>query len=123
MNKAVVFYDSECLMCSTFVKRIIRYDVNQHFQFASLSSNYAKELQLPSETVVVVVDKRRLTEQHAVRYIVKLLPKVKWTLFFFWITPKQMQNWIYKLVAKNRKRIFGSTQCGLAQEHKNRFIS
>lgn len=123
MNQAVVFYDSECLMCSTFVKFIIRYDAYQYFQFASLLSDYAQKLQLSKETVVVIDAENTLTHQHAIRHIIHKLPKVKWVLFFFWLTPNFIQKAMYTFVAKNRKHFFGSTQCTLAQTHKNRFIS
>lgn len=123
MNQAVIFYDSECLMCSTFVKFIIKQDTHQCFQFASLLSDYAQKLELSKETVVVVDGKHTLTHQYAIRHIIQKLPKVKWVLFFFWITPNFIQRALYNFVAKNRKRVFGSTQCTLAQAHENRFIS
>ena len=123
MNQAVIFYDSECMMCSTFVKFIIRYDVHQYFQFASLGSTYAQNFQLSKETVVVVDASHTVTHQHAIRHIIRKLPRFKWTVFFFWITPDFIQRGLYNCIAKNRKRVFGSTQCTLAQKHKNRFIS
>ena len=123
MNQAVIFYDSECLMCSTFVKFIIKQDTHQYFQFASLLSDYAQKLELSKETVMVVDGKHTLTHQYAIRHIIQKLPKVKWVLIFFWITPNFIQKAMYNFVAKNRKRVFGSTQCTLAQTHKNRFIS
>lgn len=123
MSAAVIFYDSSCVLCSTFVRFIIRHDTNSHFQFAALSSAYANSLQLPKESVVVVIDNKKLLQHYAVRYIISKLPKLRWILFFFWITPKPIQKWMYNIVAKNRKRIFGSTQCALAQEYKSRFIS
>ena len=122
MNQAVIFYDSECLMCSTFVKFIIKHDVNKYFQFASLLSDYAQKLKLSKETVVVVDASHTLTHQHAIRYIIQKLPRFKWTVFFFWITPNFIQKGLYNFIAKNRKRVFGSTECTLAQTHKKRFI-
>ena len=123
MNDVVIFYDSECLMCSSFVRFVLKYDTRQHFQFASLSSDFAKDFNLPLETVVVFVSGKTITHQHAVRFIIHELPKFKWMLVFFWITPNFIQKAMYSIVAKNRKRVFGSTQCTLAQTHKNRFIS
>lgn len=123
MNDTVIFYDSECLMCSTFVRFVLKHDTRQHFQFASLSSNLAKDLNLPLETVVVYVSKITITHQHAVRCIIQELPKFKWMLFFFMITPNFIQRGLYNCIAKNRKRVFGSTQCTLSQTHKKRFIS
>lgn len=123
MNDAVIFYDSECLMCSTFIRFVLKHDTLQYFQFASLSSNFAKDLNLPSETVVVFVSGKIITHQHAVRFIIQELPKFKWMLFLFWITPNFIQRGVYKIVAENRNRVFGSTQCTLAKAHQNRFIS
>jgi len=123
VSVAVVFYDSSCVLCSKFVRFVIRHDTNLHFQFAALSSAYVNSLKLPKETVVVVVDKKELLQHHAVRYIVSKLPKLRWVLFFFWITPKPIQKWMYNIVAKNRKRIFARKQCTLGKEYNNRFIS
>ncbi len=124
MTSAVIFYDSTCLLCSRSVQFVLKHDKHHHFTFTSLNSAFAQSFSLSKETVAVrTANQELLTHQHAIRYIIQKLPNVKWVLFFFWITPNFIQKALYTVVAENRKRVFGSTQCSLAQAHKNRFIS
>ena len=124
MKRAVVFYDSDCLLCSKSVQFVLKHDTHKHFSFSALTSSFAKPYKLSAETVAVLTPNQELLSHHkAVKYIIKQLPKVKWMVFLFYITPAFLQRVVYGVIAKNRKRVFGSTQCTLAQAHKNRFIS
>ncbi|MGB0255434.1 MAG: thiol-disulfide oxidoreductase DCC family protein, partial [Flavobacteriaceae bacterium] len=112
MKQAVLVYDSTCLLCSRSVQFILKYDINIHFLFSTFQSEFSKKHSLSPDSVVVVTpDEKLLQRHHAVRYIITHLPKLRWLRFLFVLTPSFLQKEIYTLVAKNRKRWFGSHSC------------
>ena len=123
MKTAVVFYDNACLLCSKSVQFVLKHDKHKHFFFSALNSTFAKQHHLSAETVAVLAsDEKLLTRHKAIKYIVKKLPKVKWMAFLFYITPAFLQRFVYGLIAKNRKRWFGATNCLLSNQYSERFI-
>ena len=111
MKRAVVFYDSFCLY-SMSLQYILKHDKQKHFSFSALNSTFAKPYKLSSETVAVLTTNYELLSHHnAVKYIIKQLPKVKWVLFVFYITPGFLQRFVSELISKNRKNWFGTTNC------------
>ena len=46
----IVFFDSECVLCGNFLKLLLRIDRNKQLKFASLQSEFSKEV-LPEELV------------------------------------------------------------------------
>lgn len=120
---SVIIYDSTCLLCSKSVAFVLKHDIEKHFYITSFSGKYASKLHLPNETVVLITPEDKiLMQENAIAYILRRLPKVKWLLVVFRITPKSLQNGVYRFVAKNRKYFFGSTSCVLANTYPNRFI-
>lgn len=123
MKRAVVFYDSSCLLCGKSLQYILKHDKLKHFSFSALNSTFAKPYKLSSETVAVLTTNHELLSHHnAVKYIIKQLPKVKWVLFVFYITPGFLQRFVYELISKNRKNWFGTTNCLLPNKYTERFI-
>ena len=123
MKRAVVFYDSDCLLCSKSVQFVLKHDTHKHFSFSALTSSFAKPYKLSAETVAVLTPNQELLSHHkAVKYIIKQLPKVKWMVFLFYITPAFLQRLVYGVIAKNRKHWFGTTNCLLSNQNAERFI-
>ncbi len=123
MKRAVVFYDSDCLLCSNSVRFVLKLDRHNHFSFSALNSTFAIPYKLSAETVAVLTPNQELLSHHkAVKYIIKQLPKLKWMVFLFYITPGFFQRFVYGVIAKNRKNWFGTTNCMLSNQHAERFI-
>lgn len=123
MKTAVVFYDNSCLLCSKSVQFILKHDKYKHFLFSPLDSKSAKPYKLSTETVAVLSSEQNLLSHHkAVKYILKNLPKVKWVVWVFAITPRGIQRLVYGEIARNRKRWFGTTNCMLSNQYSERFI-
>lgn len=123
MKTAVVFYDKSCLLCSKSVQFILKHDKHKHFLFSPLDSTSAKPYKLSAETVAVLrSDQNLLTHHKAVKYILKNLPKVKWVVWVFAIAPGGIQRFVYGVIARNRKRWFGTTNCMLSNQYSERFI-
>lgn len=130
--RAVLFYDGECGLCDRFVQFVLRHDPREYFQFAPLQSRAGRE-QLTrlglSETdlrtmVLVEAGKPYLRSSAALRVYRRL--GGGWPLLFGFIAvPKPVRDAVYCLVARNRKRWFGSpTQCPvMPPEWRRRFIA
>ena len=123
MKRAVVFYDSDCLLCSKSVQFVLKHDTHKHFSFSALNNTFAKPYKLSAETVAVLTPTQAVLAHHkAVKYIIKQLPKLQWMVLLFYITPAFLQRFVYGVIAKNRKRWFGTTRCLLSNQHPERFI-
>jgi predicted DCC family thiol-disulfide oxidoreductase YuxK len=127
----VILFDGVCNLCNGFVQFVLKRDKNKTFQFASLQSNYGTELSkyfnfpvcLP-ETIVLFDGKNILTESDAVLKITSSLNGIWKTTIILYIIPRLIRNWLYRLIARNRYRIFGKRdQCMVPDENiKDRFL-
>jgi len=124
MQKSILFYDSECLMCSRFVLLIFKYDKNSSVYFSSLNSEYFKSIKknskniFPDETVVFYKNQIAFYyKSEAVLQICKQL-KFPWNLFVvFDLLPTSLLNSIYRFVALRRRSWFKKSdeKCALIQ--------
>jgi predicted DCC family thiol-disulfide oxidoreductase YuxK len=124
MQKSIVFYDSECIMCSRFMLKVFQYDKNSSIYFSSLDSELFKSIKkstgnyIPNETVVFYKNQKELYyKSKAVLQICKQL-KFPFNLFVvFNLFPTTFLDTMYSIIAKNRKRWFGksSDNCSLVQ--------
>ena len=122
MQKSIVFYDSECIMCSRFALLIHRYDKHSTIYFSSLDSELFKSIKkstannIPDETVVFYRNQTDLYyKSKAVLQICKQL-KFPFNLFVvFNLFPSTFLDSMYSIIAKNRKRWFGKSveQCDI----------
>jgi predicted DCC family thiol-disulfide oxidoreductase YuxK len=124
MQKSIVFYDSECIMCSRFILTIFQYDKNSSIYFSSLDSELFKSIKkstttvIPNETVVFYKNQTDLYyKSEAVLQICKQL-KFPLNLFtVFNLFPTVFLDSMYSIIAKNRKRWFSNAggKCSLIQ--------
>lgn len=133
----ILLYDGFCGLCNHLVHFILRRDRNSVFRFASLQSAFAGRILTRHgadprdlDTVYVVVnhelrDERLLPRSDAVIFVVKQLGGI-WTPFahLLRILPRPIRDWGYRLVARNRYRVFGRSQgCFLpSPETRDRFL-
>jgi len=137
MSHPILLYDGVCGLCNRLVQFILRRDRNAVFQFASLQSPFAARIVARHgvnlaelDTVYVVVnheqaDESLLARSDAVRYVLGQLGG-------FWhfaagllaCLPRTLCDWGYRIIARNRYRIFGRYEvCPLPSEAvRNRFL-
>ena len=124
MQKSIVFYDSECIMCSRFALTIFQYDKNSSIYFSSLDSELFKSIKqgatnvIPDETVVFYKNQTELFyKSEAVLQICKQLKFPLNLLAVFNLFPTAFLDSMYSIIAKNRKRWFGKSNdnCRLVQ--------
>ncbi|AWR87813.1 thiol-disulfide oxidoreductase DCC family protein [Meiothermus taiwanensis] len=131
--KTVVLFDGVCNLCHRTVQFILRHDKSQRFVFASQQSEVGQQLLrrygIPTETaladsVVVVEEGRVWLESDAALHILYRLGGV-WRIpaLLRWV-PKGLRDWVYRLIAKNRYRLFGRLERCMVPtpELKKRFL-
>lgn len=124
MQNSIVFYDSECIMCSRFILTVFQYDKNSSIYFSSLDSELFKSIKkntgnyIPNETVVFYKNQTELYyKSKAVLQICKQL-KFPFNLFsVFNLIPTTFLDSMYGIIAKNRKRWFrkADNKCSVIQ--------
>jgi predicted DCC family thiol-disulfide oxidoreductase YuxK len=113
MDKSIVFFDGDCGLCSRAVQFILRNERNKDLMFSSLQSDFACSFleenfskKNTSNTMFTFVNGKLYTESDAV---LRIIPFLKWHFFgllIFWTFPPIIRNTVYRLISKNRKKIF-----------------
>jgi predicted DCC family thiol-disulfide oxidoreductase YuxK len=119
-SNPIVFYDGVCGLCNRLVQFVLKNDRNDVFRFASLQSKLAEQIlvrhRLRSEsleTVYVVLDyglakEQLLSRLQAVVYVLQQLGgPLAYVSAILRVLPAPVQNFLYRLVARNRYRVFG----------------
>jgi predicted DCC family thiol-disulfide oxidoreductase YuxK len=131
----LVFYDGECGFCDQVVQLLLKADKRKKFLFAPLQGKTAARLlkELPEgmkgiDTLVLVEN----YQQPSQRFLIlgKAAFRIMWLLGGFWsligwisFLPGWLYNWGYRLVARNRKRLFPVICCVIPDPNqKDRFL-
>jgi len=100
----LIRYDGHCRLCSATVRWVIRNDRKKRFRFQALGDGNEE-----SYTVVLEKDGIKYLRSAAVLKIAMNL-RFPWPLLgIFWLVPVFIRDAVYKLVARNRRRWFGTT--------------
>ena len=134
-GKLLVLYDGECGLCHGFVRFLAKRDRKDQLRFQSLQSDQAREIlssrgRDPDRIDTVVLVERgkkgprvRLRSDAAIRALTALgrAWRLLWALRVF---PWFLRDWVYRGVAKIRKRVFGTRErCELpSPEHAHKFL-
>jgi predicted DCC family thiol-disulfide oxidoreductase YuxK len=127
-DKPIIFFDSNCLLCSRFVRFLLKVERRQ-FYYSGFESSVALEI-LPSNirtnpnTVAFYFNGNLNFKSKAVFMIIREL-KYPWRVFgIFNLLPTTLNDSIYSFISRNRTSWFGrSDQCFVAStEQKDRFI-
>ena len=113
-NKNILLFDGVCNLCSRLVNFIIKRDKKAKFLFLSLQSaggqSLLKKIGLPTDdfdSVVYIRSDKYFLKSSAILHILKEMGGI-WKLFFiFIIVPNFIRDFIYKIIAKTRYKIFG----------------
>jgi predicted DCC family thiol-disulfide oxidoreductase YuxK len=130
-KRNIIFIDSDCLLCNTFVLFLIRIDKKAILSFAPLTSPFFKENtlldheQLQHVDSVIFLDENRQTAIYS-DAVINIFMK----LGGFWrivmvlkLIPKFIRDFIYKRIASNRRLLNTAHACpNLDSKYKERFI-
>lgn len=130
-NKAIILFDGICILCNSAVRIILKNDVKDHFAFASLQSDAAKEilLQHPSKKnnmdSIILVEDGKIYERSsaALKIGTKLGWKFKW-VYLGYLLPVKWRDSLYNWIARNRYKWFGKLDtCSIPTEkEKSKFL-
>jgi predicted DCC family thiol-disulfide oxidoreductase YuxK len=109
----IILYDGDCVLCSRWVKFVAVRDSEGLFRFTPITSPYGRELAgrlgIDAEnpdTNAVFLNGAAHTYSSAALTVLSNLPHWRWARALFFV-PSVIRDNFYKVVARNRFRIFG----------------
>ena len=130
-NGPIILFDAECVLCSANAQFVLRHDVAGRFRLASMQGETGAALYRrfgldPKDPVsmLVVEGDRMRRDSDAVLSIYEGLGLPWRLLAILRIVPAFLRDPIYRLVARNRYRLFGRRAvCWVAPpEYKDRIL-
>jgi predicted DCC family thiol-disulfide oxidoreductase YuxK len=136
MEHPILLYDGVCGLCNRTVQFVLRYDREKKFRFAPLQSAFGARLlgekgvdasDLNSFYIVVFREEGEvlLERSDAVLFVMERLRGI-WPAMalVFRLVPRELRDWGYGVIARNRYRLFGKYEtCPVPGEaDRDRFI-
>ena len=128
-NHNIVLFDGVCNFCEASVNFIIKHDSQKQFHFMPHSSEEAqlflKENKLEElDSIILFSNGKIYAHSDAALEIAKTLDGWYKHLYIFHFVPKLFRDWVYRLVAKYRYRIFGKKDVCMmpSDEVRERFL-
>lgn len=116
---AIVLFDGVCNLCNHSVRFVIERDPESYFRFASLQSDVAVELlsrygrapvSAPPDSIVLIENGRVFESSTAALRIARRLRGAWKFLYFFIVIPRPIRDAVYRWIARNRYRWFGTRE-------------
>lgn len=115
--KRIIFFDGLCNLCNGAVQFVIKRDTQNHFQFASLQSEYATEElakfnlePLHGDSFVLLENDKVYQRSTAALRVARRLKGLWPMLYVFIIVPRFIRDAVYNYIAKNRYKWFGKKE-------------
>lgn len=126
----IILFDGICNFCDSSVQFIIRYDQAAYFQFASIQSDVGQALLAKYnvsenvDSVILIEHGKAYVESTAALRISRKLDGLWPICYLFILVPPFLRNIVYRLVAKNRYRLFGQKKICLlpTSSQQKRFL-
>lgn len=131
---SIVVFDGVCVLCSRWVRFLLKYDHDDRFRFASMQSasghrllrEYGLDPQAP-QSLLLLEQGRGYTDTEAIARVLGSLEQRRWHALSAAIlfVPMALRDPIYRFIARHRYRIFGRTETCYAPsaEQRARFMS
>lgn len=127
----IIVFDALCVLCSANAQFVLRHDRRGHFRLASMQGEVGSALYrrfgidpADPETLIVVERDHALRDSDAVLAIYAGLGWPWRMLGLFRLVPRVLRDPVYRLVARNRYRLFGKREtCWVpSAEHQARIL-
>ena len=111
-DKPLIVFDGHCVLCSANARFVLKHDRRRHFRLTTAQGPVGAELYAslgldPDATMLVIEDGRVLTESDSLIAIARRLGWPWRALAAARILPQGLRDRIYRLIARNRFRLFG----------------
>jgi predicted DCC family thiol-disulfide oxidoreductase YuxK len=113
----IILFDALCVLCSANAQFILRHDRRRRFRLASIQGDVGRELCRQHgidpddpDTIIVVEHGRALRDSDAVLAIYAGLGWPWRATSALHLVPRSVRDPLYRLVARNRYRLFGRRQ-------------
>lgn len=127
----IILFDTVCVICNGWAKFLIKYDKKIQFKLVSAQSELGtallKHYQMSTEhytTMVVIKDGKLYTESTALLKVMQHLGFPFSLMNAGYFIPRFIRDFLYRLVALNRYKLFGKTDSCLipSLENKRHFL-
>lgn len=115
--RPIVVFDAQCLLCSANARFILRHDRRRRFRLASMQSEAGAALYrrfgidpADPETLILVCGDKALRDSDAVLAIYAGLGGLWRAAAALRLVPRALRDPVYRLVARNRYRLFGRSE-------------
>lgn len=130
MKEKIIFFDGQCNFCDATISFIMRNNSKNNLKFCWLQSDKAKnilknyEVKINLDYIIYLKENEIFTAERAVIEISRELDRPYYLFKYLILFPNFISNYFYKLIAKNRYRLFGKkNQCELPnKENLKKFI-
>lgn len=120
----IILFDGECILCNKAVQFIIKRDTKEIFKFASLQSNYGKQLlnkmggaSANWKSIILVEGDKYFIKSTAVLNILRELHGYSILYHILKLFPRKILDSLYSFTAKIRYKLFGRTNsCTIYQK-------
>lgn len=129
-GEAVVVFDGTCVLCNGWVDFLLRHDRRGRYRFAAMQGTAGRALLArhgldPDDpaSFLLLEDAHAWTDTDGIRRVLAGLGGV-WTLAHLMVlVPRRLRDAIYRRLALNRYRWFGTTACRIPDEtERMRFL-
>ncbi|UDL87135.1 DCC1-like thiol-disulfide oxidoreductase family protein [Mesorhizobium sp. PAMC28654] len=110
----LIVFDGVCVLCSGFVRMVVRLDRQDRFRFATAQSPFGEALFRQHglrtdsyETNLVIIDGAAFMRLES---LVAVMSELGWpwrAARLLLLLPRPLRNWLYERVAGNRYALFG----------------
>jgi predicted DCC family thiol-disulfide oxidoreductase YuxK len=113
----IIVFDGQCVLCSANARLVLRHDTKHRFTLAAMQGDAGRKIYADAgidptnpETLVVVTSKGILRNSDAVIYIYRHLGWPWRAAASFSLIPRVFRDPLYRLIARNRYRLFGKRE-------------
>lgn len=126
----IIVFDGICVLCNGWVRFLLRHDRENRYRFAAMQSKGGRALLSENgldaddpASFLLVEDGRAWTDSDAIRRVLIGLGGIWQAAVLISLVPRAVRNPIYRTIARNRYRWFGTTICHVPSEaQRARFI-
>lgn len=125
-KQPILFFDSNCVLCSRVITFILRHEKNKTLKFASLQGEVFQALKenydipLGVDSTILYEEGEIFIESRAALKLCKYLKTPYSFLVIFKIFPSFISDRVYKWIARNRYDWFGT--CEFIPETASRYL-